>query len=50
MTEFENLLLNMAAGLKWSELSDREKELCRENGLDLEETNGKEEIGTQTNQ
>ena len=32
--DFTNLLLNMMGGLGWNDLSEDEKNMCRENGYD----------------
>jgi hypothetical protein len=36
LSKFDNLLLNMLGGLEWKDLSDEEKQLCRDNGYDPE--------------
>jgi hypothetical protein len=39
MTEFQNLMLNILGGLTWNDLSEDEKNLCRENGYNDDKDN-----------
>lgn len=42
INEFTNLLLNILGGLEWKDLSEDEKQLCRDNGFEEFESNTEE--------